>query len=343
MPFLGNPLIVITGVAPFSLGEQIVRQISTNRVGANILGVDISHNPRLNGLKGYRELKADLNPFGHSGGFRAFSSNIEAMLESCLDGANAAYIEVLIQSAGIYDAGAFLEADQNKRERILGVNFLGHIEVLHAAMRLNSKRGFSNPTHLRYLDVGSFQGLHARKHRSLYAVSKAAMIDMCTSLAEGNEIRRCIYLAPCPIDTHMLHKNHWVQKAAGSIEIFEAAIQESLDTYEGIFRACDRVELSRLTNKMGHNEKEALSALEAYAAERRAAYGGSLGVLSPEVCAEVVAGLVINERFCPSGVYSVSPTPTGRADVQYAGFGDLARQDSMIRAGSRIDPINGEA
>lgn len=334
---------MVTGVGPFSLGERIVVEILTARPGTNILGIDITPNPRLARLHAYHELIIDLNPLHNLEGLRAFAANISIQLERCLEDLGASSIEVLIQSAGTYDSGSFLECDTRKREQVLGVNLFGHIEVLHAVMGLNSRRGFSNPAHLTYLDVGSFHGLHARKDRSLYAVSKAAVIDMCTALVEGDELLRCFYLAPCPIDTHMLHKNHWVQKAGGSLEFFEAVFRESFVTYEGIFRACDQHQLRRFICNTGHNQDEVLAAFATYVAERRAAYSGPLGVLSPEACAEVVATLVFREQPFASGVYFVSLAAGGRPSVQYAAFGDLTRRESLTRIGSRVNVIAGEA
>jgi short-subunit dehydrogenase len=70
-------------------------------------------------------------------------------------------VKCLVQCAGVYDFGRFLDHDVSRRKNVLGVNVLGTTEVLHAVMVLNDPLRVQNEKNFINVLVASFQGLYA--------------------------------------------------------------------------------------------------------------------------------------------------------------------------------------
>jgi hypothetical protein len=309
------------------------------RTGATAIGIDRISNPHLRCLPGYLEIIEDLNPLNHAGGLDSFSSSLNLSLNRTLKQLDAISIDCLVQSAGVYDSGPFLEHDGTRRGETLGVNVLGHIEVLHVVMSLNARQGIRSDDYLTYIEVGSFQGLYAREGRSLYATSKSAGIDLCTSLIEGKEIARCIYFAPAMVDTHMLHRNHWIQKTRGSSDFFDMVLRSSPQRYRALFRDCNETVLQDLVGQLGPSAgfdgSELRSKFRTYCAFRREAANSELGMLTPEECAEFLIR-VMDEQDIHSGVYFASRQVGGETTIRYIAFPQLSRRKLIEERGETL-------
>jgi hypothetical protein len=332
--------LVVTGVGPHSLGEELVKLYLAQRTGATVIGIDRISNPHLRCLPGYLEIIEDLNPLNHAGGLDSFSSSLNLNLNRALKELDAISIDCLVQSAGVYDSGAFLEHNGTRRGETLGVNVLGHIEVLHVVMSLNARQGMRNADYLTYIEVGSFQGLYARGGRSLYSTSKSAAIDLCTSLIDGKEIARCIYFAPAMIDTHMLHRNHWIQKTGGSFEFFDMVLRSSPERYRALFRDCNEAVLQELVEELGRTAdldvSDFYSKFRTYCAFRRDAINSELGMLTPEECAQFLIRVLDEEDTHHSGVYFASRQATREATIRYIRFPELSRRKLIEENGETL-------
>jgi hypothetical protein len=332
--------LVVTGVAPHSLGEELVRVYLAKCSGATAIGIDRMPNPHLRCLPGYLEIIEDLNPLNYAGGLDSFSSSLNLRLNSALKQLGSISIDCLVQCTGVYDSGPFLEHDGTRRGETVGVNLLGHIEVLHAVMSLNASHGFRNADCLTYIEVGSFQGLYPRAGRSLYATSKSAGIDFCTSLIEGKEIARCIYFAPAMIDTHMLHRNHWIHKSHGSSHFFDLVLRGSPDLYRALFRECNEAVLEDLVEQLGARAEldvgEIRSQFGTYCAFRRDAANSEVGLLSPEECAQFLIRVMDEQDIHHSGVYFASRQARGQATVRYITFLQLSRRKLIEERGETL-------
>src|SRR5205085_811445 len=130
-------------------------------------------------------------------------------------------IDTLVYSAGVYENGPLVELSTAARANVLGVNIVCKIEVLHAVLAFNRTNDFDSSRGLTFVDVGSTHGLSPSATRSLYAPSKAFGLDLCIALCDGREVKRCLHVAPGPVDTYMLHRNHWVAKEQGPSQFLD--------------------------------------------------------------------------------------------------------------------------
>lgn len=294
--------VLVTGVGRHSLGEALVRNYVGRRPEAQLVGIDWEANPNLGDLTSFRRIVFDLNPLHCPGGLRGFAP----ALAETLAGTGSEGFECLVQSAGVYDFGSFLEHDVERRERVLGLNVLGVTEVAYAVMALNDRLGVRNDKQFTHVLVGSSHGLYARGGRPLYAPSKAYGVDLCTSLFDGQEVAKCIYVAAGPIDTPMLHRNHWVTKARGPEKFFNWVFSARPDKYRPIFVNCDETALDDAASEWRAAEKIRLrAAMSEYKAERSRAYSEDTGVLSPESCAAQMVDVILSDGS-ESGVYMLT-------------------------------------
>jgi short-subunit dehydrogenase len=319
--------VVVTGIARHSLGEAFVRAFLSRRTGAPIIGIDRIPNPDLAEYPGFQQIEFDLNPLNCKEGLDAFATKFAERLSDAVMATGVKGVEFLVQCAGVYEFGQFLEHAVERRSEILGVNVLGVTEVLHGVMALNRRLCRENDKDFTQILVGSYQGLYARDGRPIYAPSKAYGIDLCTSLVAGREIAKCIYLALGPIDTPMLHRNHWVTRAGGSDNFFNKALGADPKIYKSIFVKCDEVVLERMAHEKFAPELANLRiAMGRYRGVRRAAFLEELGVLSPTACGSALTDM-LTCRARGSGVYSLTAEGTGsEAVVKMATFVSLDRR-----------------
>ncbi len=190
--------VVVTGFARHSLGEAFVQAFLSRRTGAHVIGIDRIENPDLAEYPDFQQIEFDLNPLNCKDGLGAFATTFAERLSDAVTASGTEGVEFLVQCAGVYEFGQLLEHAVERRSEVLGVNVLGVTEVLHGVMALNRRLCRENDKDFTHILVGSYQGLYARDGRPVYAPSKAYGIDLCTSLVEGREVAKCIYLAPGP-------------------------------------------------------------------------------------------------------------------------------------------------
>lgn len=302
-------LSVVTGIARHSFGASFVRA-RLEKSCERLIGIDRIANPDLPSQTRLQNINLDLNPLTFVGGYNAFAETLPRELSDALRNVGATHTDRLIQFAGTYEFGDFLAHDLGRRHRVLGLNVLGATELLHAVMALNDKSKYDNSRGFTHVWVGSFQGLNVRSQRSLYVASKAYGLDLCASLAKGNEISTCLYLAFGPMDTAMLHWNHWTRKANGSNAFFGTVFAGDALLYKSVFKDCDEKALVIAAgDKFASDLPSLQSTLREYRAIRRAAFDSELGVLDPDKCADLLSRLVDSDDL-RSGVYSFA----GRGD-----------------------------
>ncbi|MGA7401423.1 MAG: hypothetical protein WBW38_15465, partial [Candidatus Sulfotelmatobacter sp.] len=271
------------------------------------------------------EIVMDLNPLHHPRGFPGFAAELSEKIERCVVEAECRGIQRLVQSAAVYDFGTLTSYDAPRRGRLLGLNILGTSEVLSAVLALNGRLRQLSQESVTQLLVGAFQGLQVRAGRQLYASSKAWGIDFCTALAAGEEIRKCIYAAPGPIDTPMLHRNHWVNKANGPEEFFDLTLRGDREEYESIFLRCEEntlIEVAR--RRSGNLVGESQEAMARYRTERAKSQVAELGVMSAADCAAALVDIDLSSVSAP-GVYLIGKKWGKRAFIKMASFESLDR------------------
>jgi short-subunit dehydrogenase len=316
-------LIIITGVAPHSLGERLVELLSQD--GRNqLVCIDLQANASLRTLKQVESIELDLNPLHNSARQEEFGAELATKISSSLDRLGHHRIDALVQSAGTYWSGSLLSSTAEDRRRIFGVNLVGRVEVLHTVLSLNASHGVDNSSTFVHVDIGSFQGIHVREGRSIYASSKAAGIDFLASLNAGNEANRSIYFGPGPIDTSMLHYNHWVIKSNGPKNIHEALKNGDRALYRAIFVEGSE-EHFRQYLKVNGLANELMVAFRTYLRTRRTASVDEFGILNVDESARLVASFVMEPDRYPSGVYLALRPRGGDMSVDYRDFATLNR------------------
>ncbi len=102
-------------------------------------------------------------------------------------------LDALVNNAGVHQHAAFHRIDLETFRHIFDVNFLGTLQVTHAAWQLMRAAG-----HGRVLVSTSSAGLHGLHGLSAYAASKAALIGLARTLAAEGASRDlfCNAIAP---------------------------------------------------------------------------------------------------------------------------------------------------
>lgn len=329
-------MLCVTGVARHSLGEALVARLLRERGDRRIIGVDRVGNTALDSFKPFRQVVLDLDAFADSRGLAAFASTLARGLSEVIDAHGRQPVQCLVQSAGVYDAGVFVDFDVKRRSRLLGVNLVGHVEVLRAVMQLNASLGVDNAATLTHIDVGSFQGLVPRAGRGLYALSKGAAIDLAAAMQVGRELHRSLYFAPGPIDTHMLHRNHWVVKAHGSSDLFDALWAGDAAAYKAAFVDGASAPLLDAARSRGEDLAEMEATFDRYRTFRQEARASEWGILDVEVCAEMLAAMVESPKQFPSGLYVATSRGGIGPRLRFVEFDRLARLHVVEEGGHDI-------
>jgi len=241
-----NKTAIITGVKEFSLGESIALKLQSMVKDINIILISRAENKRLSSRLGEQGIfiQMDLNPFNYGKGEEAFEIFQQQLIKKIVltsdefkkkGRLNNKGIDFLFNNAGVYDFGPLTKISNKSISNLVGVNYVGHLMVAKTVMILNEDNGINNSTDFRLCEVGSFQGLRPRAGRSVYSPSKAAGVDACHSLADGNEVEVVSYIAVGPIDTYMLHANHWETKSGGSKEFIDQIFDSDKELYKSIF------------------------------------------------------------------------------------------------------------
>jgi short-subunit dehydrogenase len=316
--------VVVTGFAPHSIGESLVEHLRFRSLDTPIICIDIEPNSWLRAKVHYQDVRLNLNPLQHPGGFANFGAHVTRELRTALSATKAKSITHLIQCAGVYWAGSLNASLPETRSTVYGVNLLGHIEVLHAVMRINAECGVSNASSLIHIELGSSHGLNPRQQRALYASSKSCGIDFGASLDAGAEVFRYVYVAAGPVDTHMLHHNHWVIKAGGPESLIQELKSGSRSTYNAVFIECSDQEFgTALSTK--RLATELFANFAAYKRCRQEAASDELGILTAEECSSLIVNAALSPEAYPSGVYLPRKRKGQKANVDYKSFDEMKR------------------
>jgi hypothetical protein len=269
-------------------------------------------------------LEVSLNPFDHlPADSQSLSDKLARFLDAALSSLGASHIRCLVQSSGVYWSGPFLSMSNELRRTLMGVNVFGRVELLTAVLATNSRRGVENSEVLTQIDVGAIHAMDIRAGRALYGASKSFGIDLSSGMVAGQEIRRAVYFAPGPVDTHMLHRNHWVVKSGGSPELIETLRRGDPQTYRSVFVDGAIEELEKCD---GSDNRHLTRIFSQYCEHRRTAFGGPHGVLDRGECAEMMLELIASDSGNDSGIYTAD-RPFGRVIrrtfVPFGGRGQL--------------------
>lgn len=314
---------LVTGVAPLSVGSGWVKYHLQKHGAGALIAVDRDPDPTLVELGNVAVVKCNLNPLVHEAGYAAFVNTLSVTVANNPLSVNG--ISTVVLCAGAFESGFLVDTPLDARARLMGVNICGHVEMLHTIMSLNQNRGVDNASELSYVQVGSLHGLGASPRRGIYAATKAFGLDLCLSLSSGGELKRAIYLAPGPIDTPMLHRNHWVSKEGGSISFFDHVWAKGMPTYLDIFVRCKDEAFAEEISAGDWNRQQLAETFERYKERRANSNSHPNGVLSVTEIAELLSDIVLKQGTYTDGVY-VLTRPCGEIKMEKIPFHEMVRR-----------------
>lgn len=320
----GRAAIIVSGTGPNSMGECFVTELRDACPASPIIAVDKRRNPALANICGVTPIILDMNPFTSAHGYDGLATCLRSSIQQVIDDPPIDGIAAIILSAGVYESGLLVDATTSERQHLIGVNVCGKIELLHAALSVNRELGFSNPAGVTLVDIGTLPCAIASSKRSLYSATKAIGLDLCMSMSRGNEVNRAIHLALGPVDTHMLHRNHWVSKEHGCADFFRHVCEQGTGLYRAVFIRCDDAAFAEAVSSGTWDSAKLTWVFEQYKIRRNRQLADSHGVLSVEDVAKCVGAMVADNTSYTSGVYILS-APQGRKHTQYIRFADVMK------------------
>jgi hypothetical protein len=308
-----SSVFVVTGAGQFSLGAEVVDRLVKLAPLSTIVAIDL--DPLTPPAGNVLVRRFNLNPFDDQRGFEAWSAELHEIFHlPKLTGSSQRPVRGLFLGAAKYQVGRYECSTANERAAVLGCNVAGKWEVLHAVMRLNADLGFDNGQQLDIFDVGSFHAVRHSSHRALYNPTKAAGLELCAVLLNGSEVRRAVHLAPGPVDTPMLHWNHWVLKEHGDAEFLTLVKNRCPSLYRPIFREGDWAALAAAQHELELEDETVQDVFRRYVHRRAVLAQTENGITSPEIFAEYIAEQMLGARTGESGIVEVS-SPRGQFRV----------------------------
>jgi NAD(P)-dependent dehydrogenase (short-subunit alcohol dehydrogenase family) len=127
-------------------------------------------------------------------------------------------IDVLVNNAGIDNAGSVLDMDVNLWKKILDVNLTGPFLCIKAAIPHMIKQGGGS-----IINIASLAGVRCMRNMPAYCASKGGLIQLARQIAlEYGPIKiRSNVVAPGATKTEMLVKSVNADGAPGARDIFE--------------------------------------------------------------------------------------------------------------------------
>lgn len=313
-----SSVFVVAGARQFSLGAELVDQLANLAPLSTILAIDLEPlNPSAENVLVRR---FNLNPFDEQRGFQAWSAELHEMLHlPKRSDSSQRPVRALFLGAGKYQVGRYECSTAEERAAVLGCNVAGKWEVLHAVMRLNADLGFDNAQELDIFDVGSFHAVRHSSYRALYNPTKAAGLELCRVLLSGSEVRRAVHLAPGPIDTPMLHWNHWVLKEHGDPGFLTLVKDRCPSLYRSVFREGDWAALAAAQRELRFEDETVRDVFGRYVHRRAVLAQTEEGITSPEIFAEYIANQMLGARTGESSIVEVS-SPHGHFRVSNRAF-----------------------
>ena len=318
----GRSNVVVTGAGLFSLGNAVVHELSSTSPDDTVLAIDA--HPAAASRANVVAHRFDLNPFNHADGFEEWSTELNALVRSAVGATKpAGPIRAVFLGAAKYHVGMYESTTAAIRAEVLGSNVFGKWETLHATMRCNAESGFDNAGVLSMFDVGSLHSMRHTSHRALYNPSKAAGLALCRVMTSGSEVRRAVHVAPGPIDTPMLHWNHWALKENGDPQFPSLVGRRLPSLYGAIFRSGDIAALETAIRELRIEGPQVRAVFERYRHRRKVLAESEEGITTPESLGAYLASLILDRKSTESGVVEVT-SPHGKMTVVKRPFSHAA-------------------
>lgn len=316
--------VLVSGTGDNSFGAECAIECANLDDDSTVVAIANRLSARLERFDRIFQLQFDLNPLCSANGFTAFAANLYRELSAQLENIGAIGIGCAVLAAGVYEGRPLVHTTAEKRRDICGVNVVGKVELLHAILALNSKIGSVSQEQFTVVDVGGLHGVTSPGGRVLYSASKAFGLDLSLSLFHGGEVGRVVYLAPGPIDTCMLHRNHWETKEGGEPGFVEFVQLRHPALYDDVFRNCSREAFETVAHAFTRDPSQLISVFERYKARRTMQRDAPEGIIDPAGLGEWAARVVHTPSVYQSGVYKLT-APDGQLQVTWHDFSAFRR------------------
>lgn len=118
----------------------------------------------------------------------------------------------------------------------------------------------------------------------------------------GSEVRRTVHLAPGPVDTPMLHWNHWVLKEHGDPGFPTLVKDRCPSLYRAVFREGDWTALAAAQWELRLEDETARDVFGRYLHRRAVLAQTEEGITSPEIFAQYIANQMLVAGTGESGI-----------------------------------------
>ncbi len=170
MDFKGKNAI-ITGCGK-GIGRAIALGLASR--GAGLILMDLNE-------ENLKKVAAEAAAFGVRVKTECLDVSDEAAVRRAIDGAIGEFgqVHILINNAGIYPKGNFLETASEDWKRVIDVNILGTMIPTHAVLPHMIEKGYG-----RIVNIGSVAGVYGVRYFVEYSMSKGAVISFTKALAK---------------------------------------------------------------------------------------------------------------------------------------------------------------
>lgn len=124
-------------------------------------------------------------------------------------------IDFLINNAGFGDYGLFSQTEWSKQEKMIQLNILALVELVHKYLPIMIDRGSG-----KIINVASIAAFQSMPYVSVYAATKAFVLNFTEALWAENQNTGVKFLALCPgpTKTEFFNQAGWQQFSANSSE-----------------------------------------------------------------------------------------------------------------------------
>lgn len=206
---LSGKIVLVTGAAG-GMGRAICRRFLEE--GCLVIGFDISPD----GLKDFESGLGKL-----ASGLRTQTVDISdySAVKAAVAEAEQAVgpIDVLVNNAGWDRFTNFLDTDEMLRNKVISVNLLGPVNMLHVVLTLMAARGQG-----RAITIASDAGRIGSSGQAVYSACKGGVIALTKSLARELARKGILLNAVCPGPTQTAMLEDLFKQGPGGAKVAEA-------------------------------------------------------------------------------------------------------------------------
>lgn len=286
---------IVCGAARGSVGEAICDHLLSSDRDRRLLRVDIAANPRLDSARSAfisHDFRRSRSPDSAS-----LVSQCKEWVAELTHESQGPFIDSVYYCSGVYHSSPIAMWGDNDPNDVICVNLTGFLDVLRCVAVLRQCGDVMGGPAPRVCYVGSDHALRCTANRAVYVAAKIGAVGALIALAKEGAISAATWVAVGPIDTPMLHCNHWVIKSGGDRRFFDFALQSSDRDYDKVFTECDPDAIRTMAEIGRFDVGEMMETLERYRRARKTSVSADDRLLGPREVASHLCGYVPQHRY----------------------------------------------